>query len=147
MTPRCGICWLCRGDPSLPGQSCGIVHANLAAIIADQSAQIERQAIAIAIHKSQRKGLKKTMEDELRSYKELKGQQCNYIVPPVIVGRMSGAKYARQDKTGAITLTYESGAEDSSGPNAPEIGTFENFFAIVRFVQDSLKSRKGLHLV
>ena len=76
--------------------------------------------------------------DEHTTYRNLKGQQRRIICPTNIIAMMTGAKLASQDRTGAITLTYTDNTEETRIlKNAPEIESFENFFAIVRWVQDA----------
>lgn len=69
-------------------------------------------------------------------YSKLRGKnKCNWLVPPNHIGMMCGVKYARQTKSGDITLTYEDGTEETRNAVADLCTEFESFFAIVSFVQ------------
>lgn len=72
-----------------------------------------------------------------RTFRNLKGNACFWIVPPNVTGMMCGVKYARQDKTGAITLTYRDDSEERTpeNRNAKAIQDFDSIFEITSFVQ------------
>ena len=71
------------------------------------------------------------------SYKTLKPKERIVICPPKIKSMVTGVWVAEQIKNGTITLIYIDGSRESRKVrNAPEIQSFENFFAIVSWVQE-----------
>jgi len=67
-------------------------------------------------------------------YSLLEGQLTNWLVPSNYEGVLSGAKYAQQDKSGNITLTYHDDEKETRSSNK-DMSDFESFFAIVSYVQ------------
>ena len=71
----------------------------------------------------------------MAKYTRLKGDQAFYQVPPNIIGMLSGVRYAHQTKTGAITLTYLDGRQETRETGNPDIDSFDSFFNLVTHVQ------------
>lgn len=68
------------------------------------------------------------------------GAQCTWIIPPVIVGRMSGAIYAKVFASGEVELTYEDQETEKAQltPEQLDAGR-DNFFSLVSAVQSYRK--------
>lgn len=74
---------------------------------------------------------------DTKPFKALTKKEVNVMVPPAITAMMTGAKTASQDLTGDITLHYTDGSKETAHflTDAPELCSFENFFAVVELVQ------------
>ena len=70
-----------------------------------------------------------------KPFRELAAGMCNWIVPPNVLGMISGTRYAKQTSDGVITLTYEDGSEESRKSDKDAMTEFDSYLAIVSFVQ------------
>lgn len=75
-----------------------------------------------------------TDEETVAHYKDLPRGMANWMICPVHVGMMCGAKHAKQTNTGKITLTYTDDTEESA-LSGKDLQEFDSFFSIVSFVQ------------
>ncbi len=77
-------------------------------------------------------------------YTDLPDGEAIFISPLKIQAIITGACMAKQDKTGAITLTYEDGTtEKAVFNNPPDVGSFDNWFDLVGMVQSQARSRSA----
>lgn len=68
-------------------------------------------------------------------FNELPDELENWLVPPKFLGMMSGAKYAKQNKLGVITLTYEDDTTESVSSDRDLLTEFGGFLEVVSYVQ------------
>jgi hypothetical protein len=103
---------------------------------------LEKQRLSrglfVCVAKWEMGGLGKMSEQEQeKQYKfnELPDELENWLVPSKFVGMMSGAKYAKQSKSGLITLIYEDDTTEEAMSEKDLLTEFDSFFSIVSYVQ------------
>ena len=79
-------------------------------------------------------------ERNMKRYSRLVGGQKNYYCPPKATGMMTGTQFAYQSRDGSITLLYEDGSMETRDATV-EITDFQDYFAIVAYVQAGRKGR------
>ena len=76
------------------------------------------------------------MDDALQHYSKIDEGAANVICPPNVVGMMTGTQWVKQHRDGSISLIYEDGTAETVGSDIDIVTGFEDYFAIVAYVQD-----------
>ena len=70
-----------------------------------------------------------------KHFSRLRGEMCNWLVPPRIQSMMTAVSRAQQTRDGTITLHYEDGTTESVKSERDMVREFDGFMALVGWVQ------------
>lgn len=76
------------------------------------------------------------MQDESTPhFRELPNGHVNWLVPPSVQIALTGVKWAKQNKRGAITLTYTDGHTETRYSGMDMCREFSGIVGVIDFVQ------------
>ena len=74
-------------------------------------------------------------ETRTQHFRKLRGDTCNWLVPPNVQAHLTGVQYATQTRSGDIRLTYADGTQESRPCRLDMISEFASFLSVIDYVQ------------